>query len=149
MRIITAREQAEMLSPWRREAADDGYMDLVHYTPDYNVQSIMDNGFRAGRGEGGYGAYFTPMGTDYKERSGEGRTPIHVRFKPQNTLQMGSGDDDEGYATYQRAAQENSERPDIPLTAQGYDSAHYKDPWGGSQFIVFDPSKVHTVGPLR
>ena len=59
---------------------------------------------------------------------------------------MGSEKDDPGYQKYLEATYENYGRPDLVLARQGYDSAHYKDPWGGSQFIVFDPSKVEIVG---
>ncbi len=117
-------------------------IDLVHYTPERNVQSIKENGFRAGRGEAGYGAYFTPEGIDYPDRNYGDKVPVHVQFKAQKTLVMKSDKGDPGYQKYVDATLENYGRPDIPLSKLGYDSAKYYDPWGNVQFIVFDTSKI-------
>lgn len=117
-------------------------VSLVHSTYKENIPSILANGFRPSRGEGGYGVYFTPEGHTYAERSGDEYGTIKAKFHAKKTLLMGSGGNDAGYAKYQEAAQEDPDRPDRVLARQGYDSAEYHDPWGGVQFIVFDPKKI-------
>lgn len=122
--------------------------DLIHYTRPHNVPDIMANGFHAGRGEGGYGVYFTPAGTDYPDLNYGEHVPIHAQFQPVNTLMMTGDKDDPGYQQYVEATYKNYQRPDIPLSEQGYDSIEYHDPWGATQFIVFDPTKIKTIGQI-
>jgi GNAT superfamily N-acetyltransferase len=139
--------QAKAFDPSEPRDEQGRWVDLEHGTSQWRADEILKSGFHAGRGEGGYGVYFSPLGQQY-ETVRDAEVRIHARFKAHNTLVMGSGKDDPGYQEYLDAAQENSARPDIPLAAKGYDSVEYHDPWGNTQFIVFDPSKIQTVGQI-
>ncbi|QZE10460.1 hypothetical protein SEA_SCOOBYDOOBYDOO_114 [Mycobacterium phage ScoobyDoobyDoo] len=53
-RFLTAREQAECLSPWLRRAADDSHVTVYHGTDNDAAESILRDGFRPGWGGHSY-----------------------------------------------------------------------------------------------
>ena len=79
-RILTAREQLEMLSPWRRVAAG-GTRILYHHTSPEAAESIRTNDFQNGleKGQRPDAVFFsTHPNSEYAHAFGAGQVQVHA-----------------------------------------------------------------------